>query len=111
MTINVTVPYSEYKKRYAGFEKLKRNYNAVDKTIEIEISEKRYAKLSADSKENAGLALYEIIGLLQPGEAEKFVLAGSEKSTASYNAVKDTLSENRRRCIERAIELMKGYNI
>lgn len=111
MTINVRVPYTEYKNRYEGFEKAKRNYNAEDKTIEIEIGEKRYNKLQSEDKKYAGLALQAIIALLQPGEAEKFVLIGSDKIEKAYTENKDKMSDNQRKCTERAIELMKEYGI
>lgn len=109
MTINVRVPYAEYKNRYEGFEKVKRDYNTEDKTIEITIGEKRFNTLQ--NRKNAALVLNEIIGLLEPGEAQKFILFGSEKMEKALNENRSLMGINQIECTERAIELMKEYNI
>ena len=110
-TTKVRVSYGEFKDRFDGFEKWKGNYNKEDKTIEIEIGEKRYANLMQENKKYASKVLYEIAGLLQPGEAEKFILIGSEQIEKALEENKSRMSVNQIECTKKALKIMKNYGI
>ena len=108
--MKLTVPYSEYKNRYEGFEKRKENYNAEEKTIDIEIGDKTYAKLQ--NRPYAGIILNKISLLIQPnlGNVKQFVLAGSNIVKQFYKDNEDVLIKlNQSDDVKKAIEIMEEW--
>ena len=111
---NITVKYSEYKNRYEGFEKSKGNYNPETKEIDIEITDKKYEQLQADSMEYAAIVLNEINGLVwlpnMTSLSKQFVLGGSKKSDKWIEENARALKQaNYYNSFKKAIEIMKTY--
>lgn len=113
-TATVRVPYAEYKNKFEGFEIKKSDYNADDKTIEITISEKIYAKLK--DKKNAAIAYNKIKGVVwlpqMQNLSKKFILGGSDKYAQWIEINADELKKfNYYDKFKKAIETIKCYGI